>query len=279
LTPPEPRQFSAGGNPAIRGELAGEGSPIVLCHGLTATRDSVVHGSRALERAGHAVVTYDARGHGESDPAPDGEGYGYSQLTDDLERVVAATAGEGRFLLGGHSMGAHTAVAYALRHPERLRGLVVIGPTYEGPLSAAQEAYWDGLADALEHNGVDGFVDYIDREGQTDPAWRDSVLRFTRERMLRHRHPEAIVRALRELPRSRPFGSLRELEDLRVPALVVASHDAADPGHPRHVSEAYAERLPLARLAGEEEGESPLAWQGGRLSREVAAFDAELGDS
>ena len=276
MTPPEARQFGAGGNPALRGEVAGEGTPIVLCHGLTATRDSVVHGSRALERAGHAVVTYDARGHGESDPAPDGQGYGYPQLTDDLEQVVAAATGEGRFLLGGHSMGAHTAVAYALRHPERLRGLVVIGPTYEGPLSAEQQAYWDGLATALESGGIDGFVDYIDREGQTDPAWRDSVLRFTRERMLRHRHPEAIVQALRDVPGSRPFGSLRELEDLRVPTLVVASHDAADPGHPRHVAEAYAERLPLARLAGEEEGESPLAWQGGRLSREIAAFCAEL---
>ncbi len=33
-------------------------------------------------------------------------------------------------MLAGHSMGAHTAVAYALRHPERIAGLVVIGPTY-----------------------------------------------------------------------------------------------------------------------------------------------------
>jgi hypothetical protein len=69
---------------------------------------------------------------------------------------------------------------------------------------------------------------------------------------------------------------MAELESLRVPALVVASHDAADPGHPRHVAEAYAERLPRARLTGEAEGESPLAWQGGRLSREIAAFCAEV---
>jgi 3-oxoadipate enol-lactonase len=278
LTRPEPRQFTAGAGPAIRGEVAGEGPPIVLCHGLTATRSSVVHGSRALERAGHALVTYDARGHGESDPAPDGEGYGYPHLTEDLEAVVAAAVGERRFLLGGHSMGAHTAVAYALRNPERLRGLVAIGPTYLGELTPGQRAYWDGLATALEAGGTDAFVDYIDREGETDPAWRDSVLRFTRERMLRHRHPGAVVAALREVPGSRPFDSLQELEGLGVPALIVASNDAADPGHPRHVAEAYAERLPLARLVGEQEGESPLAWQGGRLSRQIAVFDAELGD-
>ncbi len=127
-----PRPFVAGERPRIRGEAAGEGPPIVLCHGVTATRRYVVHGSRALERAGRTLIAYDARGHGESDPAPPGEGYGYLELVGDLEEVVAAAVGEGRFVLGGHSMGAHTAVAYALRHPERLEGIVVIGPTYTG---------------------------------------------------------------------------------------------------------------------------------------------------
>ncbi len=274
--PDEPRPFVAGEHPAIRGKVAGEGAPIVLCHGITATRRYVVHGSRALERAGYAVTSYDARGHGESDPAPEGQGYGYPELVGDLEAVVATAVGDGSFVLGGHSMGAHTAAAYALRHPERLSGLVVIGPTYTGEICAESLAYWDGLAAALETGGVDGFVDYIDRNQGADPSWRDSVLRFTRERLLRQRHPEALVEALRQVPRSRPFGEMAELESLQVPALVVASHDAADPGHPRHVAEAYAERLPQARLTGEAEGESPLAWQGGKLSREIAAFCGEL---
>lgn len=268
--------FDVGPAPLIRGESAGEGPPIVLCHGITATRRYVVQGSRSLERAGHRVISYDARGHGESDPAPAGEGYGYPHLTDDLERVVAAELGEdGRFVLAGHSMGAHTAVSYALRHPERLAGLAVIGPVFTGEISEQSLQYWDGLAAALEAGGVDGFVDFIDRQQGIDAAWRDSVLRFTRERIGLHRHPQAIVRALRETPRSHPFGSLEELSDLRVPALVVASHDDADPGHPYDAAVAYAEALPQARLISEEPGESPLAWQGGKLSRELAAFCAE----
>jgi pimeloyl-ACP methyl ester carboxylesterase len=275
--PDAPRPFVAGARPAIRGEVAGEGPPIVLCHGITATRRYVVHGSRALERAGHRLLTYDARGHGESDPAPPDQGYGYPQLVADLEAVVEAAEVEEPFVLGGHSMGAHTAVAYALRQPQRLRGLVVIGPVYMGEVEAATLAYWDGLAAALEEGGVDGFLAYIDSEQGIDPAWRETVLRFTRERMLQHRHPQALVEALREVPRSRPFGGLEELESLQVPVLVVASHDAADPGHPRHVAEAYVERLPQARLVGEAVGESPLAWQGGRLSRQIASFCAELG--
>jgi pimeloyl-ACP methyl ester carboxylesterase len=273
---PDPAaQFSAGAGPTLHGETAGEGPAIVLCHGLTATRGSVIHGSRVLQRAGHEVVLYDARGHGESDPAPQGEGYGYPQLVDDLEAVVETTVGTGRFVLGGHSMGAHAALAYALRHPERVAGLVAIGPSYTGPASDDSLAYWDGLAAALESGGVDGFVTYIDSNQPTDPAWRDSVLRFTRERMLRHRHPAAIVAALREVPRSQPFGALEDLAAIEVPTLVVASGDAADPGHPYAVAADYAQRLPQGRLTSEAEGRSPLAWQGGLLSRAIAEFCLE----
>jgi 3-oxoadipate enol-lactonase len=261
--------------PLLRGEAEGEGPPVVLCHGITATRRYVLHGSRALARAGYRVVTYDARGHGESEPAAVGEGYGYPQLVEDLERVVDAQIGTERFLLGGHSMGAHTAVAYALRHPERLAGLAVIGPTFLGEIKPESLAYWDGLAAALEADGIDGFVAYIGERQGIESRWRDSVLRFTRERMLRQGRLGALAEAVRQVPRSRPFASLEELSTVEVPALVVASNDAADPGHPYAAAAAYAEALPQAQLISEAEGESPLAWQGGRLSRALAAFYAQ----
>lgn len=274
--PLEGRPFAIGPDPRLQGEAMGEGPPVVLCHGITATRRTVLHGSKALPRAGYEVIAYDARGHGASDPAPVGEGYGYLELVADLERVVAAEVGEGRFLLGGHSMGAHTAVSYALRHPERLAGLVLIGPVYTGAIEPESLAYWDGLATALETGGVDGFVSYIDERQGIDLRWRDSVLRFTRERLLAQEHPEALVEALREVPRSRPFGSLDELRELDLPALIVASNHDADPGHPYEAAAAYAEALPQARLVSEEPGGSPLAWQGGKLSRTLATFYAGL---
>jgi pimeloyl-ACP methyl ester carboxylesterase len=270
----DPAPFVVGEGPAIRGEVAGEGPPVVLCHGITATRRYVLHGSRALERAGHTVVSFDARGHGESDPAPPGQGYGYPEMVADLEAVVAAQVGEGPFVLAGHSMGAHTAVAYALRHPERLAGLVVVGPVYVGEITGETLDYWDGLASALEQGGVDGFVAYIARNQGIGPEWSETVLRFTCARMQLHSHLGALVDVLHQVPRSRPFESMDDLERLDLPALVVASGDEADPGHPYDAAVAYAERLPQATLVSEREGESPLAWQGGRLSREVAAFCA-----
>jgi pimeloyl-ACP methyl ester carboxylesterase len=270
----EPAEFAVGPQGTrLAGESIGTGPPIVLLHGITATRRYVVHGSKVLARRGHRQISYDARGHGESDPAPADGGYSYGELAADLEAVLDTEAGGQRPVLVGHSMGAHTAVAYALAHGERLAGLVLIGPVYMGYVDEEALAGWDRLADGLERGGVEGFMEAYDRG--LDPAWRETVLRFTRQRMERHRHPDAVARALREVPRSAPFEAISELEFCDLPALVVASRDSADPGHPYAVAAAYAERLPEARLISEAEGESPLAWQGGRLSREIASFCAE----
>ena len=253
-----------------------QGPAVVLLHAITASRRYVVHGSKLLPRKGHALVSYDARGHGESEPAPDGSGYGYDELVADAAAVIAAETEEGRPVVAGSSMGAHTAVALALRRPELVSGLVVIGPAYNGlPASDESLREWDELADGLESGGVEGFMRAYEAQG-LDPEWRDTLLRTTRERLETHRHPEAVARAMRETPRDQPFEGMGELEFLDVPALVVASNDEADAGHPYAVAEAYAERLPRARLVTEQPGQSPLAWQGGRLSREIAAFCESL---
>lgn len=269
----EPIEIEGAGGVRLRAERDGTGPPVVLAHGITAHRDLVVHGSRALARAGHDVTRYDARAHGDSDPGPEGD-YTYERLADDLEAVLAFVGAESRPVLAGHSMGAHTITALALRDPAAIAGLVIIGPASIGlPPPEDSLARWAALADGLEAGGVDGFMEAYD-DG-LDPAWRETLLRIARERLGRHRHPEALAQALREVPRSLPFAGLGELETLDVPALVVGSHDAADPGHPHAVAEAYADSLPGGRLISEDEGESPLAWQGGRLSREIAAFCAE----
>jgi pimeloyl-ACP methyl ester carboxylesterase len=269
---PSPFEVDSSGV-VLAGEEVGEGPAVVQLHGLTATRRYVLHGSVALARRGYRLVSYDARAHGESDPAPAGEGYGYGALTGDLRAVLAEREAAGPPVLAGHSMGCHTAVAHALDHAGEVAALVLAGPVTLG-IPAADEslAYWDSLANGLERGGIEGFMEAYEESLETDPAWTETALRITRERMARHRHPEALVRALREVPRSLPFEGLEELETLDVPALVVASYDEADPGHPYAIAEAWAERLPAGRLISEEPGKAPLAWQGGRLSRVIADF-------
>jgi pimeloyl-ACP methyl ester carboxylesterase len=254
----------------------GGANPVVQMHGLTATRRYVTMGSRTLERAGHRVIAYDARGHGRSTPAPD-RAYGYERLSCDL-RAVLDRAGVERAVLAGVSMGAHTAVRFALESPERVAGLVLITPAYE-PSSLGTEQYiarWDALARGLREEGVDGFVRANQLETLPE-AWRETVDVALRQRMSGHEHLDAVADALEAVPRSRPFDDMAQLTTISAPTVIVASRDEADPLHPLAVGERYAQLIPGARLVVEEAGpppRSPIAWQGGQISKLIAALAA-----
>jgi pimeloyl-ACP methyl ester carboxylesterase len=251
-------------------EDAGEGIPVVLLHGLTATRRYVVMGSRALERSGHRVVGYDARGHGQSAPAPEADAYGYDDLAADLAAVLDERE-VGRAVLAGASMGAHTVLRLALDAPERVAALVAVTPGYDPQTADDPErlARWDALAAGLREGGVEGFVAAYG-EPAVPERWRDTVRQVLRQRLGAHEHPDAVADALSVVPRSHPFGALDDLRAIDAPVVVVASRDEADPEHPFALAEAYSDAIPGARLVSEGEGESPLAWQGGRLSAVIA---------
>ncbi len=148
----------------LSGQQTGESSspsspPIVLLHGLTATRRYVVMGSRVLERSGLRVISYDARGHGRSAPPPNPGAYGYERLSRDLLAILDALDIE-RAILAGASMGAHTIARFALRHPERVAALGLITPAYDpaadttGPDAFAE---WDALRGDCAKVGWRGF--------------------------------------------------------------------------------------------------------------------------
>jgi pimeloyl-ACP methyl ester carboxylesterase len=252
-------------------EDSGSGVPVLLLHGLTATRRYVVMGSRALERSGHRVIAYDARGHGRSLPAPDAAAYGYPDLAADAVAVLDALGIE-RAVLAGASMGAHTLLRVALEAPGRAAGAVVITPSFDPADNDDPDrlARWDALADGLRSGGVDGFVAAYG-EPRVPLAWRETVLKVIRQRLSLHEHPSAVADALSAVPRSHPFDDLARLAEIRVPAAVVASGDEADPEHPQAVGEAYARAIPGARLVTDEPGRSPTAWQGSQLSRVIAS--------
>ena len=242
---------------------------MVLLHGLTATRRYVVHGSKLIGKRGYRMVAYDARGHGSSGAPSDSGAYEYADLERDLRAVVDGLGME-RVVLVGNSMGAATAMRFALSAPERVAALVQVTPAFGGDRDSSDMADWERLADGLESGGVDGFLSAYDPP--VSGAFRDTVMTFTRQRLERHRDLPAVVAALRVVPGSVAFDGLEALQAVAAPTLVVGSRDDSDPGHPLKVAEAYAEYLPNAELIVEDEGRSPLAWQGAQLSRAIVDF-------
>lgn len=107
----------------------GDKPPVVLLHGLTGDGACWTPLARALENE-FDVVMPDARGHGGSGPA--GDGYRYDVLAADVAGLMDAL-GLGAPVLLGHSMGGMTAAVVASRNPRRLRGLVLVDPTFLSP--------------------------------------------------------------------------------------------------------------------------------------------------
>ena len=267
------RQVPGAGSITLEGEALGEGPPVVLLHGLSATRRNVVQGSRALVKRGYRLISYDARGHGRSSPAPS---YEYPDLVADLAAVLDHLDLE-RTALVGSSMGAATAMAFTLEHPERVPALVQITPAYTGYARTgnADGEVWEKLARALD-GGIDRFVEVAQPTGLPE-RWRDIAREATRQRMERHEDLSAVAQALRELPPSIAWKGLEPLSELEVPVLVVGSQDDSDWLHPLGVAEEYCRKLPRGELVVEDRGESPLAWQGARLSNAIADFFERVG--
>lgn len=99
--------------------------PVLLLHSLAGNG-----GQWALQldhlRRHRRAVALDFRGHGESDPAEDGD-YSIHGLAEDVA-AVADQLDLRRFVLAGHSLGAAVAIEYAGRHPERVAGLLLVDP-------------------------------------------------------------------------------------------------------------------------------------------------------
>jgi N-formylmaleamate deformylase len=104
-------------------------APVVLLHGLMGSGACWTPLGRALERE-FDVVMPDARGHGDSS-APE-SGYRYQDHASDVLGLIRALSLTHPVLLG-HSMGGMTAAVVARQHPQNLRGLILVDPTFLDP--------------------------------------------------------------------------------------------------------------------------------------------------
>ncbi len=109
----------------------GRGPTLLLVHGFGGAKEDFADQVEALAARYH-VVTFDHRGHGESDGPSDASAYSLDRLAADTVAVADAVGAE-QFRLLGHSMGGMIARRLVLAHPQRVDALVLMD-TSPGPV-------------------------------------------------------------------------------------------------------------------------------------------------
>ena len=145
---------------ALHVERRGRGPALMLLHGFTGTGRSLADLSAAFDREFETLAP-DLPGHGASTGGARDGRYAFDDTLQDLVATLAA-AGHQRAHWLGYSMGARLALGCAVRHPDRVASLVLIGgrPGIADPAErAARRRADDELAARIEAVGVEAFVD------------------------------------------------------------------------------------------------------------------------
>ena len=140
-------------------DWGGDGPPVMALHGLASSAhwyDLVTPYLRDQFR----VVAPDQRGHGKTTQAS--SGYDWGTLAGDITRLMDHL-GIAKASVFGHSWGGHVASNLAVRHPDRVRGVVLIdGGFQDGRMRAG--ATWESFRDRVRPRDVSGNKEqFLDR--------------------------------------------------------------------------------------------------------------------
>jgi pimeloyl-ACP methyl ester carboxylesterase len=185
--------------------MRGSGSPILLTHGFAAT-SRMWRGQTEAFSPRHQVITWDMRGHGRSDSPDDEAAYSVEETLADMAILLDVLDHE-RAIIGGHSLGGYMSMAFAMRHPERVRALLLIdtGPGYK---SNAPREEWNemarGLARRLERDGLEHLTNLNNEMDSSE-----------------HRSASGLAMAARGMLVQRDSSVIDSLPAIAVPTLVI----------------------------------------------------------
>ena len=241
--------------------------PVVFLHGITGHARTWDDEARLLADR-HHVLVLDQRGHGDTDPAPDGD-YSDDALLADLTAFLDAL-GLRRCTLVALSLGGRVAINFAGTHPDRVERLVIvdIGPEI-APVGRARVGAL--MAGAPEH--FESIEDVITHMRANAPLYTEAMLRHRAQHAVRPlpsggftwKYDRALREAIRQGRMRVPADLWAQWRAITCPTLLVRgalSDILSDETAKRMVDELPAARLVVVPGAGHTvPGDQPAAFR------------------
>jgi pimeloyl-ACP methyl ester carboxylesterase len=190
-------------------EAHGEGPALLLTHGFSATCQ-MWKGQIDVLAPHFTVITWDMRGHGQSDYPADLTAYSEEATVADIAALLDQVGAQSA-VIGGLSLGGYMSLAFHRSHPERTRALLIVdtGPGYKNV--EAREG-WNRNAIAR--------AERYEREGLGDLSAASAEVRDAH-----HRDATGLARAARGMLTQRDPRVIESLPDIRVPSLIVVGEN------------------------------------------------------
>jgi len=210
-------------------QSVGKKELVLFTHGFIATGEMWREQMRQVPD-GWRFVTWDLRGHGRSSSPSNPSLYSEEATVQDMKALLNHYRADHAVLVG-HSLGGFMSLAFWLKYPERVRGMVLMscGPGFR---DAGVRADWnrliERLAERIEQDGLKIMEQYPELDASL------------------HRDPMGLIHAARGMMTQRDDRVINSLPDIDIPVLiVVGEHDkyylrgsnymASKIGHARHL--------------------------------------------
>jgi pimeloyl-ACP methyl ester carboxylesterase len=188
-------------------ESTGTGYPLVFTHGFSASH--LMWKPQEPLTKEFRLITYDARGHGETDSPPSAAQYSADISVDDLYGLTQAL-GIKKAVFGGLSMGGYVSLRFYLKHPEMASALIIMdtGPGYRNP---ARMAEWnrsrEDMAQRLGKEGISVLVAQAQSEGRREISLKQN--------------PVGLAHMSRKVVAQHDSWVIENLDKIKVPALIL----------------------------------------------------------
>jgi len=142
----------------INYQVDGHGPAILLTHGFGADHHMWAPQVEALRKS-YTVITWDMRGHGQTDSPKEQKAYNEMETVMDMAALLDVS-GAGSAIIGGMSLGGYMSLAFHHKFPERVESLLLIdtGPGFKNDKARND---WNEIAtargDDIEDRGMGTF--------------------------------------------------------------------------------------------------------------------------